>query len=181
MSTNGNVLVKSRSFQQQSHHRHARTGSMPARPRAPTPAELIFCTDAEYTAHTNTTRERTTSSPSPAPATPTRLVKPRPFAGLKDSVALRREQRERPALGIYAGNYGGQNITSWPASFDDLYEDDVLSPSSASSSSSSSGARRVAPGRALVKLWKGLTGMRRKPVRDSVAFADFEWVTPRRA
>lgn len=167
--------------------RHARTRSMPAPrpptelsfgPPPPTPAELVFCSDAEY-------RARTLSSPAPVPA---RLVKARPSVHAKDGVPLR---RTRPALDFVPA-YDGPNYTrcvclsavsfraranarnSFSPSFDDS-TDELPSPVS---------SRRTmvpAPRRAIVKLWKGITGMRRKPVRDSVAFPDFEWVTPRRS
>lgn len=81
---------------------HTRTYSMPARTpvelvfKSPTPAELIFCSDAEYHA-------RTLSSPARA-TMPTRLVKSRPFAHVRDSIALRRERRARAPLD-FASNH----------------------------------------------------------------------------
>lgn len=62
--------------------RHTRTRSMPAR----TPVELVFRSD---------------DLPSPAP---TRLVKSRPFAHVRDSIDLRREHRARPPLYFVPGH-----------------------------------------------------------------------------
>lgn len=151
---------------------HARNASVPVAMPSPREIDLLFCTDAEYRAHTRS-RSRTTSSP-----TPTKLIKQRPFSHVKDSVALRK--RPTPAEAAEYNAWSESNFVSFSPRFSQS-SDDLSLPSE--SPSRRAGKAPKIPRRRIVNWWKGLTNARRKPnPRESVfGTAQFEFVTPRRA